>query len=340
MSADFSVDDIRPDDLAEAQRAAYGNDIKRLLERRGEFVEVACPACGSPFHASAFDKYDCHFVRCTDCETLYMSPRPSPAVLDAYYSDSENYRLWRTHIFPRSEPARREGICAPNLEYTLDRCHEAGFDSPHLLEIGPGFGTFSELARASGRFASVVVVERNPDLAAECRKRGLDVVENSLEELPAQQRPKADCCVCFEVIEHTFDPLLFLEHIRGFVRLGGLLIMTCPNGLGFDTRCLGAASPAVDTEHLNLFNPQSIGRLLNRAGFRLIRWDTPGRLDADIVRRAVLAGELSLPPDDLLQDVLIDQFPSLGPKFQSFLRAQGLSGNLRFTARLEGTGPG
>ena len=335
MSADFSVDDIRPDDLAEAQRVAYGNDIERLLRRRDEFVEVPCPACGANSRATAFQKYSCEFVRCTDCATLYMSPRPSPAVLDAYYGDSENYRLWRTHIFPRSEAARREGICAPNLEYTLRRCKEAGLESPRLVEIGPGFGTFSELAKASGQFASVVVVERNPDLAEECRRRGLEVVQSSLEDLAEHERPKSDCCVCFEVVEHTFDPAMFLDYIRSFLRPGGLLIMTCPNGLGFDTRCLGAASPAVDTEHLNLFNPQSIGILLRRAGFGLIGWDTPGRLDADIVRRGILNGDLTPDDDDFLSEVLITNYPALGSKFQSFLRAQGLSGNLRFTARLE-----
>lgn len=331
MPQSLSVIDIRSDDYAELQGQAYANDVARLLARKQEFVEVPCPACDSPAQNPAFGKYGCEFVECCDCETLYMSPRPTPELMDRYYTDSENYRIWRQHIFPRSEATRRERIARPNLQYVIDTCAASGISSPRLLEIGPGFGTFAELALESRFFSAVEVVERNPDMADECARRGLTVHRAALEDL-ARTHQAFDVAVCFEVIEHVFDPLHFVTEIAGLLRPGGLFIFTCPNGKGFDTLSLGAASPAVDTEHVNLFNPLSIRALLRRAGLHVLLCDTPGKLDADIVRRAIQAGELDVPPESLLQHVLVESFEQLGQPFQSFLVDCGMSGNMRITS--------
>jgi hypothetical protein len=83
--------------------------------------------------------------------------------------------------------------------------------------------------------------------------------------------------VSFEVIEHVFDPAVFLHAASRLLRDGGLLVLTCPNGQGFDTATLGAASVAVDTEHVNLFNPSSLAALLVRSGYEVLDISTPGR---------------------------------------------------------------
>src|SRR5271157_5641321 len=105
--------EIRPDHLMQEQRRRFEADIARLLERRGEFVQVACPACGSESSRSAFRKYALDYLECPACETIYISPRPSPALLEMYYSTSENYAYWNQHVFPESENTRREKIFRP-----------------------------------------------------------------------------------------------------------------------------------------------------------------------------------------------------------------------------------
>ena len=46
---------------------------------------------------------------------------------------------------------------------------------------------------------------------------------------------------------------------------------------------MGKKSEAVDHEHLNYFNPQSIKKLARRAGYTLVDVITPGVLDVDIL---------------------------------------------------------
>jgi 2-polyprenyl-3-methyl-5-hydroxy-6-metoxy-1,4-benzoquinol methylase len=333
QSTPLSLAEILSDQYRELQVAAYRNDIERLHARLGEFVHACCPACGADDATFRFEKYRCRFVDCRSCATLYMCPRPTPEVMHDYYSNSENYAVWNKFIFPKSEASRREKICRPNLDKIVAACREQGMQRPHLLEIGPGFGTFAALAAEQGFFGKVTVVERTPEMAQACRDRGLEVIESSLEEVGSEHIARADVAVCFEVIEHVFEPLDFLRGVSRLLKPGGLFVFTCPNGQGFDTMTLGAVSPAVDTEHVNLFNTRSIAVLLGRAGFEVQSTQTPGRLDAELVRRAVLAGEFNIDDQPFLHKVLVEDFDPLGPAFQSFLAEQNLSGNMRVVAR-------
>lgn len=329
----LKVAELRNPALLAQQREAMARDHARLHRRLDEFVGVSCPACGQDRTEFAFEKYRCQFVRCQACDTLYMSPRPTPALMEDYYAHSENYRLWAEHIFPESEASRREKLCRPMLQAIVQACQRHGVPTGHLLELGPGFGTFAELVRDSGLFEHVSVVERTPEMAASCRRRGLRVHECAAEDLPDDVVGVADVLVSFEVIEHVFDPAVFLHAASRLLRDGGLLVLTCPNGQGFDTATLGAASVAVDTEHVNLFNPSSLAALLVRSGYEVLEISTPGRLDVELVRDALLHEGADLSDQPFLRRVLFEEYGRLGTPFQQFLATQGLAGNLRAFAR-------
>jgi hypothetical protein len=67
------------------------------------------------------------------------------------------------------------------------------------------------------------------------------------------------------------------------------------------------------------------------AGFDVLEATTPGRLDAELVRDAVMRGERSLDP--FLQRVLVDEWDDLGWPFQQFLAANKLSSHMWIVAR-------
>ena len=327
------VNEIRPATLRRLQKEAYARDLDRLRKHLGEFVKVPCPACGSNRSQPAFERFGFSFCRCQLCRTLYMSPRPSPGLMASYYNDSENYKFWAEHIFPASEANRREKIHRPMLDYLARACERYGVGRGELVEVGPGFGTFVSLAKESGLFAGVRAVERTPEMAKACRDRGVHVIERAIEDLQPDEISSVDVLVSFEVIEHLFDPGRFLRSASGLLRKNGLLLLTCPNGEGFDVAALGAHSGQVDSEHVNLFNPDSLAGLLRRSGFDVLETATPGRLDAELVRDAALEGELDLAARPFLKRVLIDEWERLGAPFQSFLATNGLSSHLRVLAR-------
>ena len=97
---------------------------------------------------------------------------------------------------------------------------------------------------------------------------------------------------------------------------------------------LGAGALAVDAEHVNLFNPASLAKLISSVGFEVLQSHTPGRLDAEFVREAALAGRIAL--DAFLQRVLVDEWDEHGWPFQQFIAQQGLSSHMWIAARRPG----
>jgi len=323
--------DIRPDELKKNQSKVIAADIRWLLSRRESFVRVDCPACGSAGYTGTFEKNGFEYSACGDCGTLFMNPRPSREVLDEFYRTSENYKYWKEHIFPASEHARREKIFRPRAARVASLCAGYGIRDAVLMEVGAGFGTFCEEAGRYEVFKRITAVEPTPDLAEACRKRGLEVIEKPIEEVVCDA--PVDVIVAFEVIEHLFSPGKFIGKCASVLSPGGIMVVTCPNAHGFDIDTLGKLSDSIDHEHLNYFNPESLASLIAGNGFEVLEVSTPGELDAELVRKKVLAGEFDVSGQPFLKRVLIDEWERLGDAFQRFLAENRLSSHMWVVAR-------
>ena len=308
-------------------------DVGRLLTRCGEFVEVTCPACGSSDKKPKYVKNGLRYMTCTQCQTFYVTPRPPPAVLDWFYSGSPNYAYWNEHIFPASEAARRERIFVPRVDRLVEICRKYGVATDSLLEVGAGFGTFCSELMSRKIFSRVVGIEPTPGLAESCRARGVEIIEKPIEHIDVADTSLFNVVASFEVIEHLFDPALFIVRMLALLQPGGLIMLTCPNGQGFDIQTLGTVSDTVDHEHLNYFNPHSLSRLLAANGLEVLESFTPGKLDAELVRNKVLDGAFDLQGQPFLQKVLVDEWEIRGAAFQDFLQATGASSNLWVVAQ-------
>ncbi|CAB1065082.1 3-demethylubiquinone-9 3-methyltransferase [Olavius sp. associated proteobacterium Delta 1] len=329
----LSESEIRPDDLMQKQRIAMLSDIGRLLSKRSDFVLITCPACDSGKYSKCYEKYGLDYVLCQNCETMYINPRPSHDVLEWFYRESENYAYWNKYIFPASEEARHKKIVIPRVEKVLDLCSKYRIASEAILEVGAGFGTFCREVAVRGAFNRVVAIEPTPDLANTCREKGIEVIESSIENVDFSNGDKFDVVVSFEVIEHLFSPKSFLAACWNVLKDDGIIIVTCPNAKGFDFITLGSFCNSADHEHLNYFNPVSLTLLLQRCGFEMLECLTPGRLDAELVRKKILAGEFDVSHQPFLQQILIDKWEQVGEAFQDFLSKSGLSSNMWLVAR-------
>jgi 2-polyprenyl-3-methyl-5-hydroxy-6-metoxy-1,4-benzoquinol methylase len=314
------------------QARRFDADVRRLLQRAPDFVTALCPACDGSTSRPAFEKRGFSYVSCADCDTIYMSPRPRPEHLRDYYETSENYRYWAEHIFPASESVRRDQIFRPRVKRILELCTRLGVQTDVLVEVGAGFGTFCEEMTRTGAFREVIAIEPTPDLARHCRDRGVAVIQKPVEAVHRDDLPAPSVIASFETIEHLYRPADLVQACAGLLPSGGMLVLTCPNGKGFEVGTLGAVSDTVDAEHLNYFNPRSLARFLAAHGFTPLEALTPGRLDAEMVRKKALAGEHDLDRSPFLRQVLVDEWERLGEPFQDFLAANGLSSHMWLVA--------
>jgi 2-polyprenyl-3-methyl-5-hydroxy-6-metoxy-1,4-benzoquinol methylase len=328
----MTEEEIRPDNLKDGQKERFLRDVEKLLTHKENFVEVSCPACLVNDSHFEFSKYDMNYNRCEQCDTLYVSPRPTPEILEEFYSTSENYEYWNKYIFPASEKARREKIFRPRAEKIAKICDDNNVQGDGLLEVGSGFGTFCEEIGRLNIFDKVIAVEPTPGLAATCRAKGVEVIEKPIEEVQLDNE-RVDLIASFEVIEHLFEPKGFVKACWELLAPGGVIVITCPNIDGFDLSQLGKVSENIDVEHINYFNPKSIEHLMRNSGFEMIELSTPGKLDAELVRKKVLSGDFDVADQPFLNKVLMTDWESLGAKFQTFLSENGLSSHMWYVGK-------
>ncbi len=322
---------IRPDHLLDESLRLHDEDQAWIMVRRAEFVEVPCPACESHAARPDFERGGFSFVRCQGCDTLYVNPRPTAQILGEFYSTSKCINYWNDIVFPASEEARRAAIFAPRAALVVELCRRHGAQTELLVDVGAGFGTFCEEVVRTAGFRRVVAVEPSQKLAATCRRKGLEVIEQTIEEAHLEG---VSVITNFELVEHLFSPREFLTGCAQALPDGGLLILTTPNIRGFDLAVLGKLSDNVmGPEHVNYFHPASLALLLGRVGFEVLEVATPGKLDAELVRKKILDGTLNVSQQPFLQQVLIDEWERVGPAFQNFLAEQRLSSHLWVVAR-------
>lgn len=322
----FTENDIRPKELMNKKSTLVDADRQFLLSQKGNWIKVACPACGLQRSRLLFEKKGFSYKICPRCGSVYISPRPSLSLMRTFYSNSRNYAYWNDYIFSATEDVRRNCIFRPRAEKIAKYSQKYGCTGGIFLEVGAAFGTFCEEIRKIKEFSEIIAIEPNLKLAQTCRSKGFKVLEKFIEDV--EDSEIADVVVALEVLEHLFSPKDLIINCGRILRKGGLLVLSCPNIRGFDISLLGEDSEQFSHEHVNYFHPQSIALLLEVSGLEVLEIETPGQLDCDIVRQAAIGGRITLESEPFLKKILIDEWEEFGELFQDFLSKHKLSSHM------------
>jgi len=324
-------DDIRPDALNKEHLNLIYEDIKSILRKKSQFVEIPCPACESENYIKIFKKHDFIFVKCNNCETIFVNPRPTFEILSDFYAVSKSWNFYNDFLFPSTEDSRRENIFKPRAKKVVELCKNHNTETKFLFDVGSGFGTFCEEITKLNIFDNVIAVELSHKLAETSRKKGLKVLEMPIEEVNMRN---VNVITTFELIEHLFRPKDVLVSCNKILTRGGLLILTTPNIKGFDLLVLGKYSDNILAPiHINYFHADSLKILLENCGFEIIEVLTPGKLDAELVRKKTLSSEFDLSNNPFLEYILIEKWDVLHDSFQNFLSENNLSSHLWIVAK-------
>lgn len=318
-------EDIRPKELMLENQKLRKEDALELINQKSQFVIVSCPACDSNNYRELFEKECFDFVICNECETYFINPRPTQSMLNQFYENSRCLKHWNT-LFSKTEKMRRNEIFVPRTSKVLEICKKFNVNNNILLDVGAGFGTFCEEIKTRNFFKKVIAVEPSSELANTCRQKGIEVIEKPIENVNLEP---VDVITNFELIEHLYYPKKFVQSCAKALTKNGLFIITTPNVKGFDLNVLGKLSTNIaGPNHLNYFNPESLSKLLESCGFKILEVLTPGKLDAELVRKKILEGELNPDTFPFLKQILIDKWDKVGKNFQQFLSDNNLSSHL------------
>jgi SAM-dependent methyltransferase len=194
---------------------------------------------------------------CQGCDLLYASPAPTAADLHRAYAAAD---------YDSGEESRYAsatyGALLPSI---LARLPASG----GAIDIGTGDGAFLSVLLDAG-FRDVVGVEPS---AAPVRAARADVRELIHEGPFRRQDFEAGgfrLVTSFQTLEHLSEPLTMCRDAYELLAPGGGLYVVSHNRSALPNRVLGRRSPIFDIEHLQLFSPDSLRALLDRAGFTRI----------------------------------------------------------------------
>jgi len=147
-----------------------------------------------------------------------------------------------------------------------------------VLDAGCGIGTVLDYLDPSIEYVGVDLNPNHVEYLTERRPRARAYCLDIQRELPAEEGP-FDTVLNLAVIEHLMDPASFLRKCHGLLKPGGKMVITTPTRFGERARDLlarlGLVQKSVEGKkirgHVNIFTRQSISRLLEECGFRVIR---------------------------------------------------------------------
>ena len=229
-----------------------------------------CPACHSDSARPAGLKAGHQMKRCGRCKTLYADCQQaaSTALYDDYYADPANLQV------PAYMATRLDQIVRAFAPYRKNN---------RLLDVGFGGGATIAAAQRAGW--DVHGVEVSPSAVRHVRSHCANVKQGFLEDASYPDH-HFDVVLASELLEHLYDPDLFLREIHRIVRPGGLFWATTPHGRGLSARALGTEWSVVHPpEHLQLFSVAGVRAMLHRTGFAVANIDTHGMDPHELLRR-------------------------------------------------------
>jgi SAM-dependent methyltransferase len=187
--------------------------------------------------------------KCFSCYLHFRHPRPSVEELHKLYQ-SGHAESWPTPVEQRTD-------------WRLIReWFKAQQGIKHVMDVGCFDGRLLEYL---GRDYAWLGVEIHEEAAQRARARGVDVVSSDFAKL-FELNTDADVALAVDVIEHSFDPKIFLASLAACVRPGGCVVVTTGNTEAPSWRLMGGRYWYCHiAEHMSFINPswaESVAPLL------------------------------------------------------------------------------
>jgi SAM-dependent methyltransferase len=148
----------------------------------------------------------------------------------------------------------------------------ARFAGRRVADLGCGYhATLTRSLLPEAAHATLVDVALADDLRAHPK---VNAIEGALPEvLPTLPDAGVDVVLCLSVLEHLWEPLDALRHIRRILAPGGTALLNVPTWRGkwfleLAAFRLGVSPAAEMDDHKHYFDPRDLWPLLVRAGFR------------------------------------------------------------------------
>ena len=86
--------DIRNNSILMRYQTLVDKDVKKYFKKNSNFKNVNYNSWGCKKVKKIFNKKNFNYYQCLETKTIFANPRPSPEVLEDFYSNSNSSNFW------------------------------------------------------------------------------------------------------------------------------------------------------------------------------------------------------------------------------------------------------
>ncbi len=290
LDRDVHEEEVKPHGLLDSYREMLSDEVEQGMAKDSDLRAVDCPGCGAASSDEAFAVYGMTYRECRTCKSVYVSPRPNAESLHRFYRCSRSFGFWRERILPATRAARRDKLFRPRAQWLLDIVDE--YRPEAELGIAVGFHNdllIEELVEQEENLFRLVVTNEIADIEFAGKSfAGVEIRPTALSALGGIGR--ADVFLAFDLLDRCADPEELFAAAWSALEPGGLFLATTILISGFDLQVLWDRADSIyPPERMNLLSAEGLKALVERHGFQILEFSTPGIFDVEEVQYAIRA---------------------------------------------------
>jgi 2-polyprenyl-3-methyl-5-hydroxy-6-metoxy-1,4-benzoquinol methylase len=260
-----------------------------LEEKKMNTRWITCNACGSDSYQSLSKVGEWSIGKCTKCGLIFLNPAPFFEPTPEFSNISKEFqytRYMREKITPKIFEYDRAQLRIQ--QQLINQLTGQTFPVKRHLEVGCGSGASVRAAMDLGWESTGI------DIDPELIKTGIEQHGADLRCTPLLQGGFEAESFHFirlrDVIEHLPNPYDCLVEIHRLLRPGGISLIVAPNEnallnqirihLGIKRKMVAYAEPP---HHIHGFTPDTMQRILQRVGFKILLMKTTIPVDPEYV---------------------------------------------------------
>lgn len=214
---------------------------------------------------NTLDDYHKHaqIVKCTNCKLVYTNPMEDMKKILTGYGDVIDEEYLQTEKY-------RKLLSLKHLS-SIEKFKQKGT----LLDIGCFAGFFLELAKKKGW--QTYGLEPSKWATEIAKKRGVKIVGRDIDTAKLKTE-FFDAVTMWDVIEHLPNPQDVIKTIHQALKKDGIVAFGTPNIDSILAKILRANYPYLIRMHIVLYSPQTLKKLFEENGFKVIYTGTYGRI--------------------------------------------------------------
>ena len=218
-----------------------------------ELLNRFCPTCAGRKSEIFLRKGEIRLVQCANCSMIYTDPVPAEMATGVFYDRAGQEYL---------SPEKLEGDYSDVRFRRELQLFRSFCPSGSVLDVGCSSGGFLyQLNKRHPQDYQIFGIDVSGPPIEHAARMGIPTIKGNFLTYSFEQQ--YDAVTFWAVMEHLFEPQLFLKKAKSVLKTGGLCFILVPNMRSLAVRLLGAKYRYIYEEHLNYFTKKTLRKFVD-----------------------------------------------------------------------------